>query len=124
MEIPIKDISLDFIPNYSQPNHTDESIPEISPLSVHVFNIGTVQQKNVLEVTEKDDDCLLRCVCISDTHCRHRLLDIPDGDVLIHCGRVGLYDSMRKGILLFQGGRNGLKILMTGWESYLIVIKL
>jgi len=27
-----------------------------------------------------------RVVVISDTHCMHRRLDVPDGDLLIHCG--------------------------------------
>lgn len=28
----------------------------------------------------------LRFVCISDTHGRHRNVQVPDGDVLVHCG--------------------------------------
>ncbi|CAK4710698.1 hypothetical protein LEN26_019728 [Aphanomyces euteiches] len=28
----------------------------------------------------------VRFVCISDTHCKHKLLDVPDADVLIHAG--------------------------------------
>ena len=28
----------------------------------------------------------LRCVCISDTHTKHSMVDIPPGDVLIHAG--------------------------------------
>jgi len=32
------------------------------------------------------DKDFLRFVCISDTHKRHRFLEIPDGDVLIHAG--------------------------------------
>lgn len=29
---------------------------------------------------------LFRVVCLSDTHGKHGLLDVPDGDLLIHCG--------------------------------------
>ena len=28
----------------------------------------------------------IRIVCISDTHKKHRQLDVPDGDILIHAG--------------------------------------
>lgn len=28
----------------------------------------------------------LRCVCISDTHTKHKSLQLPPGDVLIHAG--------------------------------------
>jgi Icc-related predicted phosphoesterase len=30
-----------------------------------------------------------RLVCISDTHSLHRQVDIPKGDILIHCGDIG-----------------------------------
>lgn len=29
---------------------------------------------------------VVRCVCISDTHLLHHTLDLPAGDVLVHCG--------------------------------------
>lgn len=29
---------------------------------------------------------MTKIVCISDTHAEHRLLDVPDGDILIHSG--------------------------------------
>ena len=28
----------------------------------------------------------MRLVLVSDSHCRHRHLDVPDGDVFIHAG--------------------------------------
>lgn len=28
----------------------------------------------------------IRIVCLSDTHCKHDSLQIPDGDILIHGG--------------------------------------
>jgi predicted phosphohydrolase len=33
----------------------------------------------------------VRIVCISDTHNKHRDLDVPDGDILIHAGDFTLY---------------------------------
>lgn len=38
----------------------------------------------------------LRFVCISDTHEKHWLLDVPKGDVLIHCGDI-LFQDRGKG---------------------------
>ncbi|KAL6057203.1 metallophosphoesterase domain-containing protein 1 [Balamuthia mandrillaris] len=29
---------------------------------------------------------VIRVVCLSDTHCLHETVDVPDGDLLIHCG--------------------------------------
>jgi hypothetical protein len=31
----------------------------------------------------------VRCVVLSDTHLSHERIDVPDGDVLIHCGDFG-----------------------------------
>ena len=39
-----------------------------------------------VNVKEKRDDGVLRIVLISDTHNRHRMLDMPEGDILIHAG--------------------------------------
>jgi Icc-related predicted phosphoesterase len=35
----------------------------------------------------------LRFVIVSDTHCRHNAVTIPDGDVLLHCGDFTMYGS-------------------------------
>ena len=35
----------------------------------------------------------VRVVMISDTHERHRLLDLPPGDVLVHSGDLMLFNS-------------------------------
>ncbi|TMW66287.1 hypothetical protein Poli38472_004052 [Pythium oligandrum] len=37
-------------------------------------------------VSHPQQDGTLRVVCISDTHGKHRNVQVPDGDVLIHCG--------------------------------------
>ena len=34
----------------------------------------------------------MKIVVISDTHCQEELLDLPEGDILIHAGDVGIYD--------------------------------
>eukprot|EP01114_Cavostelium_apophysatum_P024924 TRINITY_DN997_c0_g1_i2.p1 TRINITY_DN997_c0_g1~~TRINITY_DN997_c0_g1_i2.p1 ORF type:complete len:239 (+),score=27.44 TRINITY_DN997_c0_g1_i2:128-844(+) len=36
---------------------------------------------------------IVRIVCVSDTHVRHRQLLIPNGDVLIHCGDFTKHNS-------------------------------
>jgi predicted phosphodiesterase len=38
----------------------------------------------------------MRIVCISDTHTMGREVQIPDGDILIHCGDWGLRGSMKE----------------------------
>ena len=35
----------------------------------------------------------VRVVMVSDTHERHHLLDMPPGDVLVHCGDILLFNS-------------------------------
>lgn len=30
----------------------------------------------------------MRIVCVSDTHARHHLTEVPDGDVLVHAGDI------------------------------------
>lgn len=42
----------------------------------------------------------MKFVAISDTHCRHRSLKLPKGDVLLHAGDVG-YRSNRQEIIDF-----------------------
>ena len=39
-----------------------------------------------INVAEKRDNGVVRIVLISDTHNRHRMLKMPEGDVLIHAG--------------------------------------
>ena len=34
----------------------------------------------------------MRLVAISDTHGFHRQIDVPDGDILVHCGDSELRD--------------------------------
>jgi Icc-related predicted phosphoesterase len=37
----------------------------------------------------------MRIVCVSDTHGRHRLTDVPDGDVLVHGGDLTAHGSLK-----------------------------
>jgi len=39
-----------------------------------------------INVKEKREDGVVRIVLISDTHNRHRMLEMPEGDMLIHAG--------------------------------------
>ena len=50
-----------------------------------VAGIGQNSQKKSLPTK---NPAATRFVCISDTHGRHRLLDIAEGDVLIHSGDI------------------------------------
>lgn len=47
-----------------------------------------------------EDELLLKFVAISDTHCRHRNLKLPKGDVLLHAGDIS-YRSNRQEIVDF-----------------------
>lgn len=51
---------------------------------IKVWNVGTVKQKKVASISPKAEGAV-RFVCISDTHSKHRQLELPEGDVLIHC---------------------------------------
>ena len=69
-----------------------------SPLSSHPkdgSNDNKEENKSINEeqllqvdinVKEKKDDGAVRIVLISDTHNRHRMLELPKGDILIHAG--------------------------------------
>ena len=37
-------------------------------------------------VKEKREDGVIRIVLISDTHNKHKMLELPEGDILIHAG--------------------------------------
>ena len=39
-----------------------------------------------INVKEKRDDGVVRIVLISDTHNKHKMLELPEGDILIHAG--------------------------------------
>ncbi|KAL6060384.1 putative phosphoesterase [Balamuthia mandrillaris] len=56
---------------------------------VQVYNIGTVKQRKKKGIPPKEEGAT-RFVCISDTHSKHRQLDLPEADVLIHCGDFSL----------------------------------
>ena len=56
-----------------------------------------------IDVKEKREDGVVRIVLISDTHNRHKMLDMPEGDILIHAG--GLHQQ-RHG-----AGDQGLRLM-------------
>lgn len=43
--------------------------------------------------TKLDD--MIRIVCLSDTHGLHRQANVPDGDVLVHCGDVTMRGELK-----------------------------
>jgi Icc-related predicted phosphoesterase len=42
------------------------------------------------------DPARRRVVCISDTHLRHAGWDVPDGDILVHCGDMTVWGTERE----------------------------
>ncbi|ELR11455.1 Ser/Thr phosphatase family superfamily protein [Acanthamoeba castellanii str. Neff] len=56
---------------------------------VKVWNVGTVGQRKKNAIPPKPEGAT-RFVCISDTHNRHRMLELPAGDVLLHSGDFSL----------------------------------
>eukprot|EP01129_Flabellula_baltica_P002428 TRINITY_DN1223_c0_g2_i1.p1 TRINITY_DN1223_c0_g2~~TRINITY_DN1223_c0_g2_i1.p1 ORF type:complete len:330 (+),score=51.35 TRINITY_DN1223_c0_g2_i1:37-990(+) len=88
-----ENLTLDYCPDLSEERPVrilgdGDSSYEINELQCTVLNVGTTSQKTPNLEIERTDGTLLRIVCISDTHCRHRLMDIPEGDVLIHSGDI------------------------------------
>ena len=59
----------------------------------------------------------MRIVAISDTHSRHQDVQIPDGDVLIHCGDIcghGHNSEVKKFLKWFQAHPHQHKIFIAG----------
>ena len=57
--------------------------------------VGCQQLCRLLSLSKKQKEKKgLRVVCISDTHGRHREVNIPEGDVLIHAGDYTRYGSL------------------------------
>ena len=51
-------------------------------------NLSPQQSHQVIAAPRLHDGPSVRIVCISDTHCKHAQLQIPDGDILIHAGDI------------------------------------
>ncbi|KRW98648.1 hypothetical protein PPERSA_00236 [Pseudocohnilembus persalinus] len=50
------------------------------------LNIQQNDKYNEIIDTKNENQKQLKFVVISDTHCQHEFIDLPQGDVLIHCG--------------------------------------
>lgn len=65
----------------------------------------------------------VRFVCCSDTHCHHDLLEVPQGDVLVHtgdlCGNYG--ESSPELLVQFRKALNWLAGLSTRFEAVFVV---
>ncbi|DAZ98090.1 TPA: hypothetical protein N0F65_005252, partial [Lagenidium giganteum] len=81
-------------------------------------------------VSEPQQEGTLRFVCISDTHSKHRNVQVPAGDVLLHCGdftQKGTHEEVRDfndwlGTLphkhkLVIAGNHDLSLDPTEWEN-------
>ncbi len=65
----------------------------------------------------------MKFVAISDTHCRHRSLKLPDGDVLLHAGDIGYRSDIRelKDFLDWFGGlKHPYKIFIAGNNDFFL----
>jgi len=66
----------------------------------------------------------IRVVLISDTHELHRELDVPDGDILIHCGDTGMMSRSLAAIEDFDDWLGGLphkvKLLVPGNHEFVL----
>lgn len=51
------------------------------------------------ELERKD---IVRLLLLSDTHCQHRSLHVPDGDILIHAGDFTLFNQSRDSVRDFN----------------------
>jgi calcineurin-like phosphoesterase family protein len=66
----------------------------------------------------------IRLVLISDTHELHRELDVPDGDILIHCGDISMMSRSLAAIEDFDDWLGGLphkvKLLVPGNHEFVL----
>lgn len=60
---------------------------------------------------------MMKLICISDTHCRHRDINVPEGDVLICAGdftHTGKMDEVKDFVNWFSSQSHKVKILVAG----------
>ena len=67
----------------------------------------------------------MRVVCISDTHGRHRMVNIPDGDLLIHAGDVsnGSEHEVEDFLEWFAAWGHPQKVFLAGNMDYALAHK-
>ncbi len=63
-------------------------MPKIEEVTLNEKKEGEIV---VYELNDDSDEKTMRVVCISDTHGKHRKLNLPEGDVLIHAGDFSPY---------------------------------
>lgn len=66
---------------------------------------------------------MLRFVCLSDTHNQHESINVPEGDVLVHCGDCtnhGSLAELRAFLTWFAGHGHRHKILLPGNHDMLL----
>jgi len=82
----------------------------------HIRNVGPVRQTSLSPVPSQSPGSI-RLVAISDTHCRHRRMQIPAGDILIHAGdatMAGELDSLEDLDAWFGDLPHPVKIFVPG----------
>jgi len=64
----------------------------------------------------------MRLVCLSDTHGCHNYLDVPQGDILIHCGDAELngYGNYEEFLYWFAKQKHKYKIFVPGNHDFYI----
>jgi 3',5'-cyclic AMP phosphodiesterase CpdA len=63
----------------------------------------------------------MKIICISDTHNKHRNLDVPDGDVIVHAGDFsenGTKSETFNFLKWFSGLPHKHKILIAGNHDF------
>lgn len=63
----------------------------------------------------------MKLICIADTHTRENLLNIPDGDILIHAGdfsEVGTFRETKAFLSWFSNQNHAYKILVPGNHDF------
>jgi len=77
----------------SVPLERDYPLPTTRPLDLSSYQVLQVPA-DITGLRKK-----LRFVCVSDTHTRHSELNIPDGDVLLHCGDASKYRTSHRDVV-------------------------
>lgn len=79
------------------------------------------QHPHALPGLTESNPCLLRIVCISDTHSRQPV--VPDGDVLIHAGDLtenGSFDEVQEQLKWLASLSHRFKIFVAGNHDVLL----
>lgn len=81
--------------SYTPSQNPEEFLANLRTNPEEVDRLKVVDVSSVPPETPKPEG-FTRFVCISDTHATHRRMEVPEGDVLLHCGDITERGDLRE----------------------------